>query len=370
MHKIMGIVAMDEPDMQIEGMCDYRPLSVVSYMGRYRLIDFVLTNFSISRIDQIQVYFRDKPRSLIEHISGPQQYNINSKSGKIHLLSAEVEGHNSLYNNDLQAYLKNMRYIDTINADYVVLAPSHAVYRVDFQAVVDAHIASNADVSVLYSNQTKAQGRFLNTRGLALEGNRVVAFTHNHAEMEAFNVFLDTYVLSKDLFEHLVEQGSKQSSIYWFYNVIQSLLAEKAVVGYEVDGPVAYIHDLDSYYKSQMAFNDMDVIGKMVQTNQHVYTQTNDSPPTRYGKNAHVVNSCVANGSKIEGTVRNSVIGRGVHVCEGAIVENAVVTANVTIEKGAKVAFAVLDKSAHVHMDRIVEGKRDSIVYIKKYDEV
>ncbi|MGL5977909.1 MAG: glucose-1-phosphate adenylyltransferase subunit GlgD [Erysipelotrichaceae bacterium] len=371
MHKIMGIVSMNEPNITIEGICDYRPMSVASFMGRYRLIDFPLSNFSTSSINQIQVYFNDKPRSLIEHISGTQQYNINSKHGKIHLLSAEVENHNALYNTDIQAYNKNMRYIDIINADYVVIAPVHAIYQCDFQAAIDYHKAQQADITMLYAPRSDADSDFMHAKTLELNhGQQVVGMDINRGCACEQNIFLDTYILRKELFQSLCKSANERSSMYWFKDIVHDHIQSLRLIGYPIHGKVGFINDLSSYYATTMNFNNIDTAKALMKDTWPVYTQTNDSPPTHYGESSDVKKSLIANGSKIEGTIINCVVGRGVHVKKGAIITNSIISANAIIEEGANISYAVLDKRAHVSKQRSIMGNKNNIVYIKKYDEV
>lgn len=371
MHKIMGIVGMEKPGIYVEGLCDYRPLSVVSIMGRYRMIDFPLSNFSTSGINQIQVYIKEKPRSVIEHVGSTKQYNINSKHGKIHLLSTEYESHSSLYNNDIQGYVQNMRYIDVINADYVVIAPSYAIYQCDYQKAVDAHIRSGADLTFLYSKRNDGDTLFSNASILDIdEYQNITSLSKNHAKQCSVNAFLDTYICSKEMFKKLVEEANTQSKIYWMENYILDHFNDYKIMGYPVVDSYALISDLDSYYNASLQLNNPTMFSKLMNNDWKIYTQTNDSPPTRFGALADVKKSSIANGSKIEGTVFNSVIGRGVHIKKGAIVSNSIISANVIVEEGASIEHAVVDKQAVVHQKNSIHGNKKKIVYIRKYDQV
>lgn len=371
MHKIMGIVSMEKPGVHVEGLCDYRPLSVASFMGRYRMIDFVLSNFSTSGIAQIQVYTKDKPRSVIEHVSSTKQYNINSKHGKIHLLSTEFESHSSLYNNDIQGYVQNMRYIDVINADYVVIAPSYAIYQCDYQDAVDAHIRSGAEITMVYSKRNDGNTLFADANKIVLdEFQNVISYAKNNCKECEVNAFLDTYIMSKAFFKKICLDANSQSRVYWLENYITDHLQSLKIVGYPVQDCYAYITNLDTYYHASLQMNNAEIVTKLISNSWKVYTQTNDSPPTRFGPVADVKKSSIANGSKIEGTIINSIIGRGVHVKPGAVVINSVISANVVIEANASVNHAVIDKQVVVREHTSIHGNPQRIVYIRKYDVV
>ena len=113
MYDAFGIVNSASRNIYVEGMQDYRPIGAFSFLGRYRVIDFPISNMSNSDIDRIQVYVNNKPRSLVEHVGTGRHYNINSKSGRLHLLFSESTRRNDLYNTDIASYIENMEYIET-----------------------------------------------------------------------------------------------------------------------------------------------------------------------------------------------------------------------------------------------------------------
>ena len=132
MSKAFGIINFAGNDVQVNGMLDYRPIGAFSFLGRYRVIDFPISNMSNSGIDVMQVYVRRKPRSLVEHLGTGRHYNINSKSGKLQLLFSEHNNDNDIYNTDISCYLDNMESLSRMNHPYVVIAPSYMVYSIDF----------------------------------------------------------------------------------------------------------------------------------------------------------------------------------------------------------------------------------------------
>ena len=128
MAKALGIVNFSGNHIWVEGMQAYRPIGAFSFLGRYRVIDFPISNMSNSGIDQIQVYIRRKPRSLAEHLETGRHYNITSKRGRLHILFSETGLEHDIYNNDIAAFQENMECIRTVNCDYVVIAPSYMIY--------------------------------------------------------------------------------------------------------------------------------------------------------------------------------------------------------------------------------------------------
>ena len=132
MAQAFGIVSFAGNNIRVGEMQNYRPVGAVSFLGRYRVIDFQISNMSNSEIEHIQVYVRRKPRSLTEHLGTGRHYNINSKSGKLQLLFSEHNNDNDIYNTDISCYLDNMESLSRMYHPYVVIAPSYMVYSIDF----------------------------------------------------------------------------------------------------------------------------------------------------------------------------------------------------------------------------------------------
>ena len=162
MCNAIGIVNYEGPNVQVKGMQDYRPVSAFSFLGRYRLVDFPISNLSNSGVNHIKVFVKTNPRSLLEHLGTGRHYNINSKRGKLHILPAKSMDENDFYSNDINSYMYNMQAIEDANYPYVVLTPSHFVFRQDFSALLDTHIESGADITMLYQNVDNAKESFVN----------------------------------------------------------------------------------------------------------------------------------------------------------------------------------------------------------------
>ncbi len=135
----LGIINFEDACVDITGLMDYRPASAISFLGRYRLIDFMLSNMTNSGISQIEVFIKDKPRSLIEHLGNGRQYNINSKRGRLSILYGENRIMSEVYNHDIANFMDNIQYIEEVNKPYVIIAPSYMIYQIDFNEVLKYH---------------------------------------------------------------------------------------------------------------------------------------------------------------------------------------------------------------------------------------
>lgn len=371
MSKLLGIVNMSGDSIDIEGLSNYRSTSAISLLGRYRLIDFVLSNMSNSDIDQIHVYVKDKPRSIIEHIGSGRMYNLNSKRSKVRILMGENNRMSAQFNHDINAFAEHMSYIDEVSANYVVIAPAHFICRINFEDVLQQHLETKADITVVYKNTDNAKEEFIGCDWLTLNGKKeVIAMEVNRGNTKQRSISLETYVMSKEMFKKLVKAAQDTSSLFCLKDIIAEQVGDLLVRGYSQRGYVACINNLSAYYKANMDLKKWDNISSMFSSEWPIYTRTNDSPPAKYGEKAIVSDAFIANGCLIEGTVINSVIGRGTIVKENAVVKDCVILAEGYIESGTHVENAVIDKKVKIKKKACIKGAEHVPLYIKKYDVV
>lgn len=371
MSQAFGIVTSSATHINVEGMQDYRPIGAFSFLGRYRVIDFPISNMSNSGIDRIQVYARKKPRSLAEHLGTGRHYNINSKRGKLQLLFSETSSANDFYNTDIAAFYENIEIIERMHQPYVVIAPSYMVYTQNFDTLLETHIASGSDITLLYHKVDTAREAYLNCDVLNLNKQKGVdSIEKNRGNKKDRNIFMDTYIMKKDLFVELIKKGRKLSSMYTLPQIVNIECAELDVRGVAHRGYFATITDFKSYYDANIDLIDFKQATDLFDPKWPIYTRTTDSCPTQYFDGAEIRNSVVSNGCRIEGTVENSVVGRGCQIKKGAVVRNSVILANTIIGKDVHIENQVVDKWAQVIHAKEIIADPERPGYVKRDDIV
>ena len=253
MYKAFGIVSSSGRNIYVDGMQDYRPIGAFSFLGRYRVIDFPISNMTNSDIDRIQVYINNKPRSVVEHLGTGRHYNINSKRGKLITLFQESNIDNGIYNTDIAAYMENLDCFDEINSEYVVIAPSYMVYTADYSAFLKTHIESGADITLMYHSVDNAKDHFPNCQTLNINKQKgVLSMEPNLGNAKNRNIFMDTYVMKKTLFLELVQKAHKLSSMYTLADIVREECEELDVRAYPHRGFFATLTDFNSYYEANM----------------------------------------------------------------------------------------------------------------------
>ncbi len=367
--KAFGIINSSASNIKVEGMQEYRPIGAFSFLGRYRIIDFPISNLSNSNIDRIQVYVRGKVRSLAEHLGTGRHYNINSKKGRLQLLFSEENALNDIYNTDVADFMEYIDPIKRMRQDYVVIAPSYMIFTQDFEALLKTHVESGADITLLYHKVDNARESFLTCYALDLNRQKgVQSIEKNVGNTKEKNIFMDTYVMSKEIFVDLITKAHSLSSMYNLVDITNIECSEMDIRAVAHKGYFAAITDLTSYYKANEELLDYKLASTLFNPSWPIYTKTTDSCPTQYFEGASVRNSYVSNACLIEGTVENSVIGRSVKIAPGAVVKNCVVLAYADIGKGVYLENQIVDKWARVYHAKEVVASSDKPGYIRRDD--
>lgn len=371
MCNALGIVNFPGSHVKVKGMQEYRPLAAFSFLGRYRLIDFPLSNMTNSQIEEIQIYLKNRPRSIYSHVGTGRHYNLNSKRGGLSILYGENQPESEFYNTDIASFKANYKLIEKTSKDYVVIAPSYMIYSMDYDKLLRDHVASGADVTCVYKAVEDAKTRFIDCDVLNLNKQKgVLSFDQNRGKFKTRNISMETYVLSKKLFLELINEALKVSTLYWFRDILSEKCEELDIRGYQYRGYLAAITDLTSYYEANMELLNPDIAEDIFKDDWQIYTRTNDSAPTRYLKDSHIKSSVISNGCEIEGTIRNSVIGRGCIVKKGAQITNAVILPGAYIGEDVILDNVVVDKEVEIVNVKNVKGVCGSPAYVRKGDKI
>lgn len=369
MSSVLGIITASGNQIRVEGLQDYRPIGAFSFLGRYRVIDFPVSNFSNSGIDRIQVYVGQNPRSLAEHLGNERVYNINPKRGKLQLLFNQDSRVNDIYNTDVAAFMENIKVIERAPQTYVIIAPGYMIFKQNFDELLRGHIESGADVTLLYQKVDNAKESYRNCSTLVLNRQKgVTAIEKNMGTAKEKNIFMDTVVMKRELFIELLHKAVRTSSVCTLTDILNLENDNLDIRGVQHKGYFAAITDFKSYYDSNMELLNYDLSSQLISSSWPIYTVTTDSCPVHYYDTATVTNSMVANGCEIAGTVENSVIGRDVKIEEGAEVRNCVILGHTTIHKNVHLEYQVVDKWAQIIHAGEIKATFEAPGYIRRDD--
>lgn len=369
MINALGIISFTSPAIFVKGISNYRPVAAFSYVGRYRLVDIPISNMTNSGIQNIHVYTNGDPKVLFDHIGSARHYNINNKHGHISIIPVMNDGFSAEFVSDLAAYYNNLDEIEDNVNDYVVIAPVNWIYKANFSDLIQSHIDSKADISVLYRHydETSKPANLLNANLIETGEKGVFKGIKRYiGGPAALDVSLDTYVLSKEMFIKLIREAHDYSPMFWMTDMINTLSdqGKLKVNTMQYSHPVFPILDLNSYYNSNMEMLKERNMSFFNDPNWPIYTRTNDSPPTIYMGSGTAQCALISNGCEISGTVTESILGRGVKVGNGAIVSNCLILPGAEIGENVLLTNVIVDKDAKVIHKQEITGYDDQPLYI------
>ncbi len=371
MANVIGICNLHNSP-KLGKLTEQRPLGATSFLGRYGLIDFTLSNFSNSGIDRIAILCEENVTAIRDHIRSGNIYINNTKTGYIRILTNE-KMIGTPYNTDVNNMVANSLYIGQISPEYAVIAPAHFLMNIDYRDIIKAHEESGAEITVLYTHRTDSDKEFLNCDVVELnKKGEVEKFTYNDGHTKERDISLDIYVINFDLLRTMVNSGHKISSLYG----IKQLVAHYAnhhradIHGFEFKGYVVPILSLEHYVKYSFELLDYQNRLKLFSDDNPVYTSTHDTPPALYGADAEVKNSFIANGCIVKGKVENSILSRNVRVHKGAKLKNCIVFTGSSIGRDTDLSYVVINQKVKVKEVKELKGDKDHIVVIGEGENI
>ena len=370
MKNVMGIINLHENDAMLREMTRYRPLAAIPYGGRYRLIDFVLSNMINSGISNVGVLAKGNYRSLMDHLRSGKEWDLARKRDGLFILPS-MNGSTVGEHSDLHDLRNNLDYLKSSRQPYVLMSGSNVLCNLDFRAVYDFHLEKKADVTLIY----KDYGLAAHHGGISFEHatmievdeeSRVVYMEVAPVRPKGHKMSMEMYLIDRRLLIDLVDSCLSRGGSSVIRDCLLKNMDLLRFYGYSFPGYIARIHSVQSYFQRSMDLLKPEVWQELFSENGAVYTKVKDEAPAKYQHNADVRNSLVANGCVISGSVENSVLFRGVKVHPDARVINSIVMQKGEIGAGAVVENVICDKDVRITAGKKLRGEANHPIIIEK----
>lgn len=364
----VGLCLSDPHPDRVSDGSSTRTLSAARFAGRYRLVDFMLSNMVNSGIYTIGMILNSHYQSLLAHIGMGKEWDLARKSGGVMFFPPYLTDERQNVNSELDGPLmRAAAHVAESRTDTIIIADSSVVYNMDYRTAIEEHARTGADITAIYTKKQILRGERENTVVFNIRADkRVRAINAAPPSPDHMNVSLGAYVMKKSFFTQLT-MGEKNCGMLRFSRVlIADALKWLNVMAYEFKGFSAQICSAETFFHYNMQMLDIKKRNALFDyEGRRISTSRRDSLPTRYGKHAEVSNSIVAEGCQIDGTVTNSVIFRNVKVREGAVVNNCILQESTIVEKNADMAYIIADRAVTVSENRKITGYSTYPVYIE-----
>ena len=363
---VSGIIFANSRDEALGRMTAVRSMASVPFGGRYRLVDFCLSNLVNAGITNVGIITKANYRSLMDHIESGAFWDLDRKRGGVHLLPPFNISGARRYHGYIEALYGAKDFLNRCNSDYIVLCESCVAANVDISAAINFHTMKNADITVVYRTGDEINDA-KNMMTLKLDSSdRLVSvdFPSSIAadELCSMGIMIFDKELLIELVNNAYENGGKNIDV----DIIADRVNDLNICGFRHTGFSAVMTDIMAYTAANMSLLDPDVRADLFNPERRSMTKNRDDMPTRYGTKSDVKNSFIADGCVIDGTVKNSIIFRGVAVKRGAYIENSIVMQDCVIGENAILQSAICDKKVSVGSNTVVKGTAVKPVYIEK----
>ena len=342
----------------------------VQFGGRYRIIDFALSNCANSGIHNVGVITQYQPLALNSHIGNGSSWGLDGINTGVSILQpySASEG-NRWFEGTSHAILQNIDYIDSINPEYVLILSGDHIYKMDYDDMLQAHKDNNASLTVAVLDvPLKEASRFgiMNTDA----NNRIVEFEEKPAEPKYNKASMGIYIFDRARLRNMLVAAEKSDIDMSDFgkNVIPTYLESgESVYAYEFNGYWKDVGTIESLWEANMEYIDPNNALDSRDRHWKIYSRNLISPPNFFGENGHIEDSLVVDGCSVDGTVKHSILSTEAQVREGAVVEDTVVMSNAIIGKGAVVKRAIIGEGAVIAEGVVIDGTEE--VQVVGYNE-
>ena len=319
---VLGLIFPNMHEEALHDLTTIRALGSVPFAGRYRLIDFTLSNMVNAGVSKVGVVTKSNYQSLMDHLGSGKAWDLSRKNEGLYILPPFGATDES-YSGRVASLAGMDAFFSNSKEEYVVMSDCHVVANIDMSALIEAHMSSGADITVGYLKGTLP--RLDNTVTMDVDANgRVTDIAIvDRAEGEG-NFGIGLYVIRKDLLCRLVKAAVSRNQMHFERDILQRLTADLHIYGYEVTEQALVIASLADYYAANMALFDADVRRDLLPAERPVRSKSHEEVSTYYGEESSVRSSLVADGCIIEGELRNCVVFSGARIAKGASLEGCI----------------------------------------------
>jgi len=357
--RAIGIILAAGNNKMIKELSNRRAIAALPVAGSFRAIDFALSNMTNSGIKKVAVITQYNARSLNEHLSSSKWWDFGRKQGGLFLFTPTVTAENSnWYRGTADSLYQNIDYLKRSHEPYVVIASGDGVYKMDYNKVLEDHIAKNADITIV-TKEIKADEDDISRFGVVKVGDngRVLDFEEKPLVAETSTASIGVYVVRRRQLIELLETCAAEGRTDFVKDILIRYKNVKRINAYSLDSYWRNIGSIESYYKTNMDFLDPEVRTHFFRTAPGVYTKVEDLPPAKFNGDAVTTNSLIASGCIINGSVENSVLFKKVYVGNNCVIKNSIILNDVHIGDNCYIENCIVESRDTIKANTVHTGE-------------
>lgn len=373
--KAAGLIFSNIHDASIPELTKPRTMASIPFGGRYRLIDFALSNMVNSDITTVGLITHNNYQSLLDHIGTGKDWDLARRSGGIRILppfiTSGTRGGEKLYTTRLEALVGVKNFVENCGADHIIISDCNMICNIDFNDALDNHIVNDADITIITKLVNTNELKFPLDKYIKVvnyNGNgEIVDYASYDRQNGELHINTNMMIVKRSYLLDLINESEARGYDSFSRDVIRRNLGKHRFFAYEYDGYFNYIDSMQKYFFCNMKMLDSSKRKLVFHVkNRPIYTKVRNSAPTRYTSDAKVTNSIVADGCVIEGVVENSILFRGVKVGKGTVIKNSILLQNTYTGDDVYLNCVVTDKDVTIKDGKMLSGHETLPFYIGK----
>jgi len=347
--RAIGIVLAGGNNHRMRELSQKRAVAAMPVAGSYRGIDFALSNMSNSHIQRVAVLTQYNARSLNEHLSSSKWWDFGRKQGGLYLFTPTITAENSSwYRGTADSIYQNLDWLKRSHEPYVVIASGDAVYKMDYNKVLEYHIEKRADITVVCKDMPA--GTDLSRFGVVKtdEEGRILDFEEKPIESNRSTISCGIYVIRRRQLIELIERCAQEDRYDFVRDILIRYKNLKRIYAYRTEDYWNSISSVESYFETNMDFLKPEVRKYFFKTYPDVYTKVQDLPPAKYNPGSSVKNSLISSGSIINSTVEDSVIFKKVFIGSNCVIKNSIILNDVYIGDNVHIENCIVESYATI----------------------
>ena len=368
---VMGIIFAN--DVAVDALTQKRTMASLPFGGRYRQVDFALSNLSCAGIHRVGIVTRHSYQSLMNHVGSGEEWGLEMEEGGLEYLTPFSSSHVSEYRGKLESLHSAMSFLEYgFEDEYIVMIDSAILSNIDLNKVLESHVESGRDITLVTKAGICNGHRQMDLAVKLDKKGQVTDMVVDYAAPENYEASMDIFVLSKKWMIQQVKEHIAHNLYHMDRDLVLGLWQKgKATVNvYSFQGVAMFNESVQEYFANSLSLMQKDIRQDLFSGCHPVYTKVRDRVPTYYGENCAIENCSVADGCMLGGTVRNSVLFRQVTVYPTASVENSVIMNDTVVGEGCELKYVILDKDVFVRPGTKLIGTPANPVIVKRGEVV
>lgn len=348
--RAVGIILAGGNNSKMKELSKKRAVGAMPMAGSYRAIDFALSNMTNSHIQKVAVLTQYNAWSLNEHLSSSKWWDFGRKQGGLYVFTPSITSDNGFwYRGTADAIAQNIAFLKKSHEPYVIIASADAVYKMDYNKVLERHVETGADITVVCKEV--APGTDVSAYGVLTTDAKGRVTEFEEKPIDSTNTLISTgiYVIRRRLLIQLIEQCMAEDRYDLVNDIIIRNKSSKKMYVYKLDTYWRNIASVKNYYETNMDFLKPEVRDFFFKQYPDVYSKVEDLPPAKYNPGSNVINSLISSGSIVNGTVENSVVFKQAYIGNNCVIRNSIILNDVYIGDNAVIENCIVESHSTIN---------------------